>query len=89
MEVLIHEASNRQEIRASEPTCTIDLKSASKVKREDVDTPQIKHKDNKEPVDIIFENITYTVNLGFRKGTILLSLQIKIPLLRQILMRIL
>ncbi|KAM0736709.1 ATP-binding cassette subfamily G member 4 [Formica fusca] len=68
MEVLIHEASNRQEIRASEPTCTIDLKSASKVKREDVDAPQIKHKDNKEPVDIIFENITYTVNLGFRKG---------------------
>ncbi|XP_050458542.1 ATP-binding cassette sub-family G member 4 [Cataglyphis hispanica] len=70
MEVLIHEASNRQEIRASEPTCTIDLKSTSKTKREDVDTPfQIKRKDDKEPIDIIFENITYTVRLGFRKGT--------------------
>ncbi|KAL6430152.1 hypothetical protein ACFW04_007724 [Cataglyphis niger] len=69
MEVLIHEASNRQEIRASEPTCTIDLKSTSKTKREDVDTPfQIKHKDDKGPIDIMFENITYTVRLGFRKG---------------------
>ncbi|KMQ92948.1 atp-binding cassette sub-family g member 4 [Lasius niger] len=69
MEVLIHEASNRQEISASAPTCTVDLKSASKAKREDVDeASEITRKNDKKSIDIIFENITYTVNLGFRKG---------------------
>lgn len=72
MEVLIHEASNGQEISAGQrPTCcTVDLKSTFKTKQEDVEAPssQMKHKVDKESVDIIFENITYTVNLGFRKG---------------------
>lgn len=75
MEVLIHEASSGQVISASQrPTCcTVDLKSSFKTKQEDVEAPsQIKHKVDKESVDIIFENITYTVNLGFRKGISLL-----------------
>ncbi|EFN72387.1 ATP-binding cassette sub-family G member 4 [Camponotus floridanus] len=71
MEVLIHEASNGQEINANQAAtrCTGDLKFTSKTKREDIEAlSQIEHKDDKESVDIIFENITYTVNLGFRKG---------------------
>lgn len=74
MEVLIHEASNRQEINTNQrPTrCTVDLKFTSETKRKDIEeSPHIKHKDDKESIDIIFENITYTVNLGFRKGIFL------------------
>lgn len=84
MEVLIHEASNRQEISASAPTCTVDLKSASKAKREDVDeASEITRKNDKKSIDIIFENITYTVNLGFRKGTFHFFLSDKDTLLKQ------
>ncbi|EZA54901.1 hypothetical protein DMN91_009473 [Ooceraea biroi] len=71
MEVLMMEASNRQEANApAMPVCTADRKSPPKKKLEDVDddTSSITRGNGKESIDIIFENITYTVNLGFRKG---------------------
>jgi len=72
MEVLMLEASNRQEANASaRPTCTmVDLKSPPKRKSEDADDNaySIMRDSSQESIDIIFEDITYTVNLGFRKG---------------------
>lgn len=61
----MHEASNRQETGA--PICTIDPKSASKETQGSSDDMSF-HIAVKKSVDIIFENITYSVSLGFRKG---------------------
>jgi len=70
MEVLMLEASNRQEANAPErPTCTmVDLKSSPKRKSEDDNIASITRDSCQESIDIIFEDISYTVNLGFRKG---------------------
>lgn len=65
----MHEASNRQESSADAPICMVDFKSTSTERQEDGTTPtHAVRNDSKESVDIIFENITYTVSLGFRKG---------------------
>ncbi|XP_012228224.1 ATP-binding cassette sub-family G member 4 [Linepithema humile] len=69
MEVLMHEASNRQDNGvASAPICTVDLRS--KETQEDVDdaSSHVTRDEVKKSIDIIFENITYNVSLGFRKG---------------------
>ncbi|KAL6263485.1 hypothetical protein P5V15_006276 [Pogonomyrmex californicus] len=69
MEVLMHEASNRRENGTDALVCIAEPRFASDEKREDVDmTSNVASIDGKESVDIIFENITYTVSLGFRKG---------------------
>jgi FKBP-type peptidyl-prolyl cis-trans isomerase (trigger factor) len=63
----MHEASNRQEngvVRAS--ICSVDLKS--KETRENDTSSHVTHDEVKKSIDIIFENITYNVRLGFRKG---------------------
>ncbi|KAG5321641.1 ABCG4 protein, partial [Pseudoatta argentina] len=64
MEVLMHEASNRQENNAS--VCTVEPKSTFK-RREDGMPSDAAHSNDKESVDIIFENITYTVSHRFRR----------------------
>ncbi|KAG5340176.1 ABCG4 protein, partial [Acromyrmex heyeri] len=64
MEVLMHEASNRQENNAS--VCTVEPKSTFK-RREDGMPSDAAHSNGKESVDIIFENITYTVSHRFRR----------------------
>ncbi|KYN41879.1 ATP-binding cassette sub-family G member 4 [Trachymyrmex septentrionalis] len=64
MEVLMHEASNRQENNAS--VCIVEPKSTSK-RREDGTPSDATHNNGKEPVDIIFENITYTVSQRFKR----------------------
>ncbi|KYQ52091.1 ATP-binding cassette sub-family G member 4 [Trachymyrmex zeteki] len=63
MEVLMHEASNRQENNANASACISESKSTFK-RRED-SMPSDAH--SKELVDIIFENITYTVSRRFRR----------------------
>ncbi|XP_014486846.1 PREDICTED: ATP-binding cassette sub-family G member 4 [Dinoponera quadriceps] len=70
MEVLIHEASSGQETSANTAICTVDPKSTSKEKREDIgELSHVgTHDNNRESIDIIFEDITYTVNLGCKKG---------------------
>ena len=64
MEVLMHEASNQQENNA---VCIVEPKSTFK-KREDDIPSDAAHSNDKESVDIIFENITYTVSHRFRRG---------------------
>ena len=73
MEVLMHEASNRQENGVpGAPICMIDPRSAPKETQENVDDASDNTNDSiKKSIDIIFENVTYTVSLGFRKGKIL------------------
>ncbi|XP_012063408.1 PREDICTED: ATP-binding cassette sub-family G member 4 [Atta cephalotes] len=63
MEVLMHEASNQQENNA---VCIVEPKSTFK-KREDDIPSDAAHSNDKESVDIIFENITYTVSHRFRR----------------------
>ncbi|KYM75695.1 ATP-binding cassette sub-family G member 4 [Atta colombica] len=63
MEVLMHEASNQQENNA---VCIVEPKSTFK-KREDDIPSDTAHSNDKESVDIIFENITYTVSHRFRR----------------------
>lgn len=67
MEVLMHEASNRRENGPDESVCVADPRPMINERREDADKPSDVTR-NEELVDIIFENITYTVSLGFRKG---------------------
>ncbi|KAL0103636.1 hypothetical protein PUN28_017727 [Cardiocondyla obscurior] len=65
MEVLMHEASNRRENGAD----TVGCATESTFKREEISMSSGALRDKgMESIDIIFENITYTVNLGFRKG---------------------
>lgn len=66
MEILMHEASNRQEIS----TNPADPKTVTNEKCEDIgELSHVgTHDNNRESVDIIFENVTYTVNLGCKKG---------------------
>ncbi|XP_011865692.1 PREDICTED: ATP-binding cassette sub-family G member 4 isoform X2 [Vollenhovia emeryi] len=69
MEVLMHEASNRRETSADTSVRTADPKSTPNERQEDANMPSDDAVNNAlESVDIIFENITYTVSLGFRKG---------------------
>jgi len=63
MEVLMHEASNQRENGFDASICMADSRSTFNERREDN-----AYKDVKKSIDIIFENITYTVSLGFRKG---------------------
>lgn len=63
----MHEASNRQENGPDASVCVAEPRSTFNERREDTDVASdAPH--NEESVDIIFENITYTVSLGFRKG---------------------
>ncbi|EGI62032.1 PREDICTED: ATP-binding cassette sub-family G member 4 [Acromyrmex echinatior] len=64
MEVLMHEASNRQENNTS--VCIVEPKSTFK-RREDGMPSDAAHSNGKESVDIIFENITYTISHRFRR----------------------
>ncbi|KAG5306218.1 ABCG4 protein, partial [Acromyrmex insinuator] len=64
MEVLMHEASNRQENNTS--VCIVEPKSTFK-RREDGMPSDAAHSNDKESVDIIFENITYTISHRFRR----------------------
>lgn len=66
----MHEASNQQETSTNTSICTVDLKSISKEKHEDIgELAHIGTHDNgRESIDMIFEDITYTVNLGCKKG---------------------
>ncbi|XP_032665790.1 ATP-binding cassette sub-family G member 4 [Odontomachus brunneus] len=70
MEVLMHEASNQQETSTNTPICTVDSKSIPKEKQEDIgELAHIGTHDNgRESIDMIFEDITYTVKLGCKKG---------------------
>ncbi|KYN05399.1 PREDICTED: ATP-binding cassette sub-family G member 4 [Cyphomyrmex costatus] len=68
MEVLMHEASNRQENGANASVCIIEPKSTFNERREDDMTiSDAANSNDKESIDIIFENITYTVSRPFRK----------------------
>lgn len=70
MEVLMHEASNRRENGADASVCMADPRSTFNEKRDDIGgmSSDAAHNNGRESIDIIFENITYTVSLGFRKG---------------------
>ncbi|XP_024879372.1 ATP-binding cassette sub-family G member 4 [Temnothorax curvispinosus] len=69
MEVLMHEASNRRENGTDTTVCMADPRSTFNERREDAGMPSdTAHNNNEESIDIIFENITYTVSLGFRRG---------------------
>lgn len=69
MEVLMHEASNRRENGADASVCTVDSKSTFNERREnDGMSPDDSAINRQDSIDIIFEDITYTVSLGFRKG---------------------
>lgn len=60
----MHEASNRQENNTS--VCIVEPKSTFK-RREDGMPSDAAHSNGKESVDIIFENITYTISHRFRR----------------------
>ncbi|EZA54485.1 ATP-binding cassette sub-family G member [Ooceraea biroi] len=62
-----NEAINRQEVDAPAMCNWIDL-DRSLPEDVDQDATSITRGNGKESINIIFENITYTVNLGFRKG---------------------
>ncbi|XP_077271586.1 ATP-binding cassette sub-family G member 4 [Temnothorax americanus] len=69
MEILMHEASNRRENGTNTTVCMADPRSTFNERREDAGmSPDTAHNNNEESIDIIFENITYTVSLGFRRG---------------------
>lgn len=63
----MHEASNQQETSTN---TSVESKSIPKEKCENVGelTHVGTHNNTRESVDIIFEDITYTVNLGCKKG---------------------
>lgn len=67
MEVLMHEASSQkqEETTNAAPVRVVDSKFACKEMQEN---DSITHNDIKESIDIIFEDITYTVRLGYRKS---------------------
>ncbi|XP_076622317.1 ATP-binding cassette sub-family G member 4 isoform X1 [Colletes latitarsis] len=72
MEVLIYEASNGQEMNAAGSPVYAMGKEPIKDKLEDKQTngasARFMETDTAHTVDIMFENITYTVSLGCRKG---------------------
>lgn len=72
MEVLMHEASNGQEMNAVVSPAYAAEKQPSIKKLEDATIARTPHRfmetDAADTVDIMFQNITYTVSLGFRKG---------------------
>lgn len=72
MEVLMHEASNGQEMNTIGSPIYATEKQLIKDTTEDkqIDSATVRFMETKavDTVDIIFENITYTVSLGCRKG---------------------
>lgn len=73
MEVLMHEASNGQETNTASSHIYATAKQFGMEKVETETVPvnggaRFMETDPANTVDIIFENITYTVSLGCRKG---------------------
>lgn len=70
MEVLMHEASNGQNNTSSLPMHPMDKQVVKKVEDRRIDGTGhgFMETDTANSVNIFFENITYRVSLGFRKG---------------------
>ncbi|KZC04865.1 PREDICTED: ATP-binding cassette sub-family G member 4 [Dufourea novaeangliae] len=72
MEVLMHEASNGQETNPTGPFIYSSGKQSVKEKLDDTRTGKNEARFMEtaaaDTIDIAFENITYTVSLGYRKG---------------------
>lgn len=69
MEVLMHEASKGPDENENS-TCTTYLEESRKNEEMEIKdkSPQITLIKKEDYMDITFENITYNVSLGFRKG---------------------
>ncbi|XP_016918598.1 ATP-binding cassette sub-family G member 4 isoform X3 [Apis cerana] len=70
MEILMHEMSNGQETSTVDTKIyTINKQSTKKIENTQIkDEERLMKTDLMDTIDIVFENITYTVSLGCRKG---------------------
>lgn len=72
MEVLMHEASKGPDENENSTCCSVyqeqSIKKDEEIEMERNKNPQLSLNKKDDYMDITFENITYNVSLGFRKG---------------------